>query len=423
MAERGIGDWVLRGLWAPVRALLPKNRWLRYGLYLVPVLVVLWLVGPALHAVVEILRLLVGLFEPLLQTTLGRSVLLLLVFGAGALCAYGLMRHRVRDLRGEAVVGRQLRAVGALVQSDRRRSRDGFRRVAKYRGPLPAGLEWLPAAANLALARLELESQRPAMALACLLRIVERDLPVELLRSLCQLRLRAQRLQGELLPGALLAEAEAAVARFPDDGGLWAELRELRELAGDAEGALEAHTRLVALVPPVQAAAERQRLCERLEALAREALAAGDLDRARLLAKRLGKLDVETAVSGILGGDLHRAAGDFAKALQAYGRTRSPAGLERMAELLAEHPGCVEPRHLLEWCPMQGTLLLVARELARGGQHEPAERAARLAAERLGPTPTVCAVLAEVLELLGDASQAARLREQTVARLLQPRME
>ena len=62
----------------------------------------------------------------------------------------------------------------------------------------------------------------------------------------------------------------------------------------------------------------------------------------------------------------------------------------------------------------------MARELARSGEHARAERAARLAADALGPTPTVCAVLAEVLELLGDERRALLLREQTLARLLTP---
>ncbi|MBL8723948.1 MAG: hypothetical protein JNK49_07875 [Planctomycetes bacterium] len=419
MADRGLGDWVWRGLLAPVRALLPKNPWLRWAIYLLPVLVVLWLLGPALHAVVELLRLLVALFEPLLQSTLGRSLLLLAVFAAGGLGAYGLLRHRVRDLRGEAVVGRHLRAVGALVGSNRRRSRDGFRRVARYRGPLPSGLEWLPAAANLALARLELEAARPAAALACLLRVVERDLPPELVRSLCQLRLTAELQQGALLPAALLAEAEAAVARFPDDAVLLGTLRDLRQQAGDPDGALEAHARLATAVAPLHAPLEQQHLATRIESMARQALAAGDHERARQLAKRLAKLLPDGNAAGLLLGDLHRSTGDLPKALQAYGRTRSAAGLERMAELLAAHPGCVEPRQLLEWCPLQGTLLLVARELARAGERERAERAARLAAEQLGPTPTVCAVLVEVLELLGEGEQAQRLRERTVARLLQ----
>lgn len=104
-----------------------------------------------------------------------------------------------------------------------------------------------------------------------------------------------------------------------------------------------------------------------------------------------------------------------------HGATCSPAGLDRLAELLHAHPGAVEPRELLQFCPLEGTLLLVARELARQGNVAAAERAARRAAEALGPTPTVCAVLAEVLGLLGQEERARlRPREQAIARLLAP---
>jgi hypothetical protein len=122
----------------------------------------------------------------------------------------------------------------------------------------------------------------------------------------------------------------------------------------------------------------------------------------------------------LLLGDVHRAAGEFRQAVRLYGSTASPTGLDRIAELLGENPGVIEPRELLANCPMQGGLLLVARELARAGEYQRAERAARVAAESLGPTPTVCAVLAEVLDLLGQEQKAQLLREQTVARLLSP---
>jgi hypothetical protein len=112
--------------------------------------------------------------------------------------------------------------------------------------------------------------------------------------------------------------------------------------------------------------------------------------------------------------------GDFRKAIKVYGSARTPSGLDRIAELLSEHPGVVEPRELLASCPTRGALLLVARELARSGERERAARAARIAGEALGPTPTVCAVLAEVLELLGDDRNAQDLREQTITRLLRP---
>ena len=105
-----------------------------------------------------------------------------------------------------------------------------------------------------------------------------------------------------------------------------------------------------------------------------------------------------------------RHQGRHAEAIRAFGATRSPEGLELVAELLTDHPGVMEPRELLECCPMQGTLALVARELARLGRTEAAANAARLALERMGPSPSVAAVLSEVLQMLGRGDEAAQLR-------------
>jgi len=182
----------------------------------------------------------------------------------------------------------------------------------------------------------------------------------------------------------------------------------------------EAQEQVHKQAPPAEAARERQRWIETLVAAGAAALAAGERDVARKLAKKLAQADKDGPASGLLLGSVHKAAGDHRAAIRAWGATRSPQGLDRIAELLGEHPGVVEPRELLECCPLQGTLLLVARELARSGETARAERAARLAAEQLGPTSTVCAVLAEVLELLGQDGKARLLREQAVAALLAP---
>jgi hypothetical protein len=170
--------------------------------------------------------------------------------------------------------------------------------------------------------------------------------------------------------------------------------------------------------PRRRRARERQHLVDLLLTEGQRALERDDPDAARKLAKKLQAVDEHGPSGGLLLGDVQRHQGELQKAVRTYGSTRSPSGLDRIAELLDEHPGAVEPRELLTCCPLQGALLLVARELARAGQLERAERAARVAAETLGPTPTVCAVLAETLDLLGQGQKARLLREQTVVRLL-----
>ncbi len=417
----GLGDLLRRGMSAPVRALLPRNPWLRVLLLALPFVLLLALFGPALDVLLKLLDLGLRVFEPLLQTTLGRILLLLVVFSLGGLVAVWLLRRRVQDLRAEAALGRHLQAVADLVGCDRRRSRERFRKVARYRGPLPARYPHLGADCNLKLARLSLEQDRVDEALGWLARVVEAGLPDELQRSLVQLRVRALRRQGEVLPAALEAEVRQAVARFPHDYHLLCDLRDLVAAGGDPHATAAAQENVSRAAPPALAAREHQRWIDELTRSGQAHLDAGEYDACRRVGKRLAALDQDGPASGLLLGDLHRRTGDLRQAVRAFAATRSPAGLDRIAELLSTHPGAVDVRELVECCPLQGTLLLVARELARHGDHERAERAARRAAEALGPTPTVCGVLAEVLQLLGKAEQARLLREQAIVRLLQPR--
>lgn len=416
----GIGDAVRKTLWLPIRALLPKNPWLRLLLFALPFVLLLALFGPALEVVLKLIDLFGKLIAPLLETTVGRILLLLVVFSLGGLFAVWLLKNRVRDMRAEAVLGLHLQAVADLVGLDLRKSRERLRKVSRYRGPVPLRYPYVVADANLKLARQSLDQGRTDEALGWLARVVPTALPPELLRSLLQLRVCALRRQGEVLPGALRAETQAAVDRFPNDYRLRCELRDLIAADGDPHALATAQAEVCKHAPPAALPREQQRLVDELTASGRAHLEAGERDACRRIVRKLASVDRDGPSSGLLLGDLHRSEGDLRQAIRAYGGTRSPAGLDRIAELLGEHPGVVDERELLEACPMQGALLLVARELARRGESARAERAARRAAEALGPTPTVCAVLAEVLELLGKEENARLLREQAVVRLLQP---
>lgn len=412
------GDLLRRTLTAPVRLLLPKNPWLRLLVIALPILLVLALFGPAVDVLLKLLDLGFRVLQPMLETTVGRILLLLVAFTLGGALVFWLLRSRVATMRGEAVLGRHLAATARLVSHDHRQCREAFAKVARYRGPAPERYPHVVADASLKLARLALERDRVDEALGWLARVVERDLPKELLRSLLQLRCRVLTRQGKVLPETLHEEVGAAVTRFPDDAVLLAEWRDLHAARGDLAATVEAQERLADAVPPARRGAERQQLVHWLRRWGEERLAAGDESGTRRIAKRLQKLDPSGGSGGILLGEWLAKCGDVRGAAKAFGSTRAPAAFGHLAALLDRHPNCLEPRELLELCPLQGTMLLVARELARQGRRDDAERAARMAAETLGPTETVCEVLAEVLALLGRDAQARLLREQAVARLL-----
>ncbi len=415
-----LGDLLKRGMWAPVRALLPKNPWLRAALVALPVLLLLALFGPAVDVLLKLLDLGMRVLDPLLQTTLGRIALLLVVFTLGGLAAVWLLQGRVRDMRGEAVLGRHLLATARLVGHDHRRSRDAFAKIARYRGPLPQRYPFVVQDAAIKLARLALDQDRVDEGLGWLARVVEPGLPDELLRSLLQLRVRAMRRQGEVLPQTLEQEIASAVERFPDDYGLLRDLRDLHAARGRQADVVAAQERIVKVAPGVSAAAERQRLLVELQRQGAALLDAGDESGVRRIVRRLQQVDRDGPTGHLLLGDLLLRGGDPRGAIKAYGQAQSPTALERIATALDRHPGLFEPRELLEACPLQGTLLLVARELARQGESARAERAARMAAEALGPTPTVCALLSEVLALLGQEDKARLLRQEAITRLLSP---
>ena len=58
-----------KGVLAPVKAVLPKNPWLRVLFVLVPVLLVLALFNPALEVLLKVFDLFLRVLEPLLQET------------------------------------------------------------------------------------------------------------------------------------------------------------------------------------------------------------------------------------------------------------------------------------------------------------------------------------------------------------------
>ncbi len=410
------GDMFRRAAGAPLRALLPKNRLWRWAIVLLPVLILLAFLEPAVNLLLKLVELFLRVVEPLLHTTVGRVLLLLAVFLLGGIVTAALLRNRIRTFRGRVLLGRHLEGIAALLRDDRRKSREHFVYVSRRKQAAPSEYPALVQDANIKLGRLCLENGDVDAALGFVARVVEPGLPRELDRSLRQLRIQALRRQRSVLPETLEQEARAAVLAFADDYVLHQELRAVLLLRGDRRGAAEAQARVHQLAPPASKGREQETLIADLASAAAEALRQQDLDTARKVHKRLAKLP--GPAGGLLLGDLHRAAGDFRAAIKAYGGTRSPEGLDRIAEVLGEHPGSIEVRELLECCPLQGTLLLAARELARLGQIEAARRAAQQAAELLGPTPTVCAVLADVLRLLGREQEARLLGEQAIQRLL-----
>lgn len=413
------GDLLARVLGAPFRAVLGRYPWLKWVLILVPLLLLLALFEPAVRVLGKLVELLVGALAPLLDNPTGRVVLLNVLLVGAVLVGWRALRRRIGKTLSSATLRRHLQGVADLVHDAPRRARELFRRVSRSRAAPSPDYPWVREDAKLKLARLALEKGELDAAFGWLARVRDKDLPKELRRSLVQLRAECYLAQGEVLPETVEAALREAVRQFPDDVRLLSLLRRVVLARGDVEEAVRLQERVAERSPPRRRPAARRTLIEDLLRAGSQALREGDASRARRHARRARALDPEGAAASCLLGEVKLAAGDVRGAVREWGRTRSPQGLERIAELLADRPGVLSPREILECCPTEGALLVVAREYVRLGEPRRALRAARRAARALGPTPTVSAVLAEVLAACGRLEEAQRICDETVLRLVE----
>lgn len=400
------------------KAMLPKTWKGKALLYGFPLLLLLALLDPVFGIVQKVFDLLGQILAPALDTPIGRIVATLLSLAAMLWVLWRVFRQQVRSMRCHALLGRHFDATAALLAGDEGRARNLLKAICRRRRVKPDEYPWIVQDACLKLARLALDARRPAESLLWVARCSDPDLPVELDRSRCQLRIAALAAHADALPETAIAEARQACGRHPEDARLWSALRALLLAQGDLRGAAEAQSHVVEHAAPAEVRAEQETLCHDARNAGMQALDGGDFDYAKKMQRAIQKLPGPDA--GLLAGEILARKGDYRGAVRAFGETASPAGLDRIAALLREREGCVDPRELLACCPMQGTVLLVANELARLGQRDAALRAARHAAERLGPTPTVCLSLAETLVVLGDPDRAQALAVEAAQRLLLP---
>ncbi len=398
-----IGDLVRRAATKPLRVMLPKNPLWRLGILVVLVLVVVGLFEPILSLIARGGHFVLQSLEPVLETTIGRITALLLTCTGLLMLASFLLRERIREFYAKVALGQHLDGIEALLRGDVEKSQERFQKVANQ-ARAPQAYPWLPADARIKLARLALEQARPSAALGSAARVLESGLAPELQRSLAQVRLLAMMALGTTLPETLRTQAQAAVAAFPKDPTLLAAYARILREQGDWEAAAEQEERAHKHGCGPEREASMQRLRADLRAGLQQALEQGEPNRARGLHKRLARHGCPRADIAL--GAILEAEGDPRGAIAVWGKTMSPEGLLRIAAVLREQPQVMSPRELLAACPMQATLLVVAREAARRGEPELARRAAQEALRRLGSSPTARAMLAETLTLLGHQEES-----------------
>lgn len=401
-----VRGWLGRGALASLRALLPKNPLLRWGLL---ALLALWLlswIAPGLGVVERTIGAIAQIVAAMRQTSLGKIAFAAFVSATFLFVLERLFGPWFRRRRDESLLGKHLAAAAAMVEGRGKTAHSELRAVAQSKRR-PDRLPWVADSARLMLAREALARGAAAEALAWLERVRLSDLPKVLHPCVAAMRLEAWLQHGGMSEPALRELLDEIVRAYPRDFAVACAQFRAAQRFGDDELLLAAGSHSAGLAPRGVAGAWARACADVFYAAGDAARARGRFDRVRAFGQRLTELLPTDERGHLLLGDALAAAREVRKALAAYGAAGSVAGLQRAAELLATAPGCVEPSELLRLLPQQGALVLVAVEYARVGATAPAVRAARQAARLLGRTPRVEAAFAEIDRLLAGGSAGA----------------
>ncbi|MEZ5989607.1 MAG: hypothetical protein R3F30_10855 [Planctomycetota bacterium] len=381
-------------------AWLRRHPWLRRLLIALPILLVLALLEPVVGLVEKLLSLLERILGPLLDTAVGRAVLLVLVLLLLAFLVYAFARDRVLDLFRRHALSRHLRACEALLQAHHAEARRGFQAVLRLgrwfdlaKGPAAEHGD-LAVDARLKLARMALEDEGPKRAHAILARVPRNRATGSLALSHAELSARVYAVHPGQLQASVLEVLAEAHETWPGHPGV-AELYVERLLAqGRGEDAADVLGRTLRKARKSQGDRVRRRLAALELALARAALAAGDLAKARARLKRAGQHD-ETEELLLLRADLALAEGQVDVALRVLAEVESPLAKERIRRLLAD--GIVDARKLLASVPRLDALVALAEHYLAQGDLRRAGRALRACLREGEPSPRLFALWASFL--------------------------
>ena len=382
--------------------------WLRRGLWIVGILIVLTLVSPALGSLEKITNLFTSVFGPLLDNAIGRAVLVVLLGILIALVVYAFAKERVRDVGRRYALSLHLRGIEALALGNRADAHKFFRRVVRLGRWIDLGKGESAAHgslrddARIKLARLQLERGLARRALAELGRVPAKALPKKLGRSFAELRARAIREHPEQLDASVVQVLGESHATWPVHEGIALDYAAALERNGDLEEAISAIERCK---KKNDSAALKGKLAQLFRNQSQAHLLAGDLKQANKAIERSLRED-DQEESRLIQVDVLLARGELEHALGKLRELGTPAAQTRLRELLAQHADVLEPRQLLGKVPRRASLLTLAEHWLEQGEARRAERALRIYLRDGRANPRVVALLASLAAHTGQARAA-----------------
>ncbi len=418
---RGVG-LTLKALFGP---LLKKHPWVLALLLLLP----LAFLGPVATLLAKFLDGLGALLKPLVESPLGRFLLLNATLLLLVWIAWRLLKNRVTRLVGTYVLGRYMEGLSFLLKGERKQAVKRFKSALRWCAFIdPARavpeLPHVKGEISLRLAYLALEDKRSNEALRSLLRIRPADFPKPFRSTYRELLARAYATHPTLGRDAVDQKIEEILEEDPGDPAVLRLLRERKEEQGEWVRAAQAQEKVAALQKGEDQERERRKLAVLWLQAAKEAQAGGDLDLAWEYGTKARKAWPGLEQVQVFLGDLLLEKGKQEKALRLWAEAPGLPSLERVERLVSEGRvgeeggGRLSPRELARTFPQAGVLVVLARYWAGKGELRKAHRAL-LRLEELGErSPRILTLHAAVLEQMGEKEEASRVCREALSRLL-----
>ncbi len=418
---RGVG-LTLKALFGP---LVKKHPWILALLLIVP----LAFLGPVATLLAKFLDGAGALLKPLVESPLGRFLLLNAALLLLAWIAWRMLKGRVTRLLGAYVLGRYMEGLSLLLKGQKRQAVKRFKSALRWSAFIdPAKavpeLPHVRGEISLRLAYLALEENKVNEALRVLLKILSADLPKPFRSTYRELLARAYAAHPTLGREAVDQRIEEILREDPADPVLLRLLRERKEEQGEWVRAAQAQEKVVSGSRKEEEERERKKLAVLWLQAAKEAQARGEADRAWEYGTKARKAWPEMEQVQIFLGDLLLEKGKLEKALRLWAGASGLPSLERLERLVAEGrvgeegEGVLTPREVARSFPQVGVLVVLARYWAEKGDLRKANRALA-GLEELGErTPRILTLHAAVLEQMGEREEASRVCREALSLLL-----
>lgn len=370
---RGASVWG-RGIWR-------RYKLLKWVIIALPVLIVLTLLGPVFQVLAPVLKLFVGLITQLLETTVGRFAVLLVLTIVVTLAFYRKIKATGARLFGFYALRCFLTGMDQMAMGRYRSAIRQFRRVARLDRTfdLEQAVPAYPTVAAEAMIKLGLcyeaiGDQNRGM--QWLERVPKKDLPPSLRRLLGEARALLYDHNPELMEETVRRELTAALEEDPRNLRLLETLRERVRQDGDPEQLVAVQDRIV----KVLRGEARERAKRELGVLyfrwGKQCFIEGRLEEARQHLQKAASLVSDFALPTVLLGDLEVQTSSVAEGVKLWAQKPSLPVLERLQLYLRNQDDLDDERFAstLAEFPYVGTLALLAQEFLDRNDLRRAER-------------------------------------------------